>query len=154
MSAQRITRVLLSDSVYETLHRSILTGELKPGDRLRELDLAEQYGTSQAPIREALKREKRALWELLFEDADSVQINQQIREVGELEMRMEKEVISELLLEAEIMAPEERSAFIRSALQRIEGNRKRQQNSPYRPPRRDMRQQPVSDRQKQRRNFQ
>ena len=56
MSAQRITRVLLSDSVYETLHRSILTGELKPGDRLRELDLAEQYGTSQAPIREALKR--------------------------------------------------------------------------------------------------
>lgn len=53
---QPISRSLLSDTVYERLHNNILGGVIKPGSRLRELELAENFGTSQAPIREALKR--------------------------------------------------------------------------------------------------
>lgn len=42
--------------VYARLRAAILSGALAPGARLTELDLARQFGTSQAPIREALRR--------------------------------------------------------------------------------------------------
>ncbi|MFD5179449.1 GntR family transcriptional regulator [Nocardia sp. NPDC058379] len=44
------------DAVAEALRTSIMSGELKPGDRLREELLAEQFGVSRVPIREALSR--------------------------------------------------------------------------------------------------
>ena len=42
------------DHVAGLLRRQILRGELRPGDRLRELEIAEQLGVSQTPVREAL----------------------------------------------------------------------------------------------------
>ncbi len=42
--------------VAETLRREIVSGRLRPGDRLVEIDLAEQLGTSRAPVREALRQ--------------------------------------------------------------------------------------------------
>ena len=56
LNQQPLTRVLLSDSVYQYLYRGILTGKFKPGERLREMELAERFNTSQAPIREALRK--------------------------------------------------------------------------------------------------
>lgn len=47
---------LLRDYIVESLRHSILTGELAPGDRLIELELARQFETSQGPVREALQR--------------------------------------------------------------------------------------------------
>ncbi len=41
--------------VAEVLRRAILVGELKPGERLRELAMAEKFQTSQGPIREAFR---------------------------------------------------------------------------------------------------
>jgi DNA-binding GntR family transcriptional regulator len=38
----------------DLIRRAILTGQLKPGDRLREVDLAGRLGISRTPIREAL----------------------------------------------------------------------------------------------------
>lgn len=46
----------LPDFVYGRLRLEIRSQELKPGDRLREIDLAERLGVSRTPIREALKR--------------------------------------------------------------------------------------------------
>lgn len=47
---------LLRDHIVESLRHSILTGELEPGDRLVELELARRFETSQGPVREALQR--------------------------------------------------------------------------------------------------
>ena len=42
--------------VAEALRASIVSGRLRPGDRLREVELATQLGTSRAPVREALRQ--------------------------------------------------------------------------------------------------
>lgn len=41
---------------YEQIYQAIIRGEIKPGDRLRETDLAEQIGLSRTPIREAIRK--------------------------------------------------------------------------------------------------
>ena len=49
-------RELLSDKVYSLLREAILDGTQTAGARLVESELARQYGISQAPVREAIKR--------------------------------------------------------------------------------------------------
>ncbi|MEO3753111.1 FCD domain-containing protein [Streptomyces sp. B6B3] len=51
-----LPRQLLSDHVYALLRSWILGGDLTPGQRLVESDIARRVGTSQAPAREAIKR--------------------------------------------------------------------------------------------------
>lgn len=46
----------LRDVVFETLRQAILRGELKPGERLLEVQLAEKLGVSRTPIREAIRK--------------------------------------------------------------------------------------------------
>jgi len=46
----------LRDVVFNTLRQAILTGELKPGERLMEIHLADQLGVSRTPIREAIRK--------------------------------------------------------------------------------------------------
>jgi len=46
----------LRDVVFKTLRRGILTGELKPGERLMEIHLANRLGVSRTPIREAIRK--------------------------------------------------------------------------------------------------
>ena len=41
---------------YEQIYQAIIRGEVKPGDRLRETELAEQIGLSRTPIREAIRK--------------------------------------------------------------------------------------------------
>lgn len=43
------------DLIRENLMERILDGTLKPGDRLVELQIAQEMGTSQGPVREALR---------------------------------------------------------------------------------------------------
>lgn len=45
----------LRDVVFHTLREAILKGELKPGERLMELQLASRLGVSRTPIREAIR---------------------------------------------------------------------------------------------------
>jgi DNA-binding GntR family transcriptional regulator len=44
----------LREHVYEDVRQAIISGQLKPGDIVREPDLGRQYGTSRTPVREAL----------------------------------------------------------------------------------------------------
>ena len=46
----------LRDVVFNTIRRAILRGELKPGERLMEIQLANKLGVSRTPIREAIRK--------------------------------------------------------------------------------------------------
>ncbi len=50
-----LTRTVLREQIRELLLERILKGELQSGDRIVELQLAQEFGTSQAPVREALR---------------------------------------------------------------------------------------------------
>lgn len=46
----------LRDVVFNTLRQAILKGELKPGERLMEIQLAQKLGVSRTPVREAIRK--------------------------------------------------------------------------------------------------
>lgn len=46
----------LRDVVFETLREAILEGKLTPGERVMEVQLAEQLGVSRTPVREAIRK--------------------------------------------------------------------------------------------------
>ncbi len=46
----------LRDVVSETLREAIISGVLKPGERLMEIQLAEELGVSRTPVREAIRK--------------------------------------------------------------------------------------------------
>ena len=46
----------LRDVVFNTLRQAILKGELEPGERLMEIQLANKLGVSRTPIREAIRK--------------------------------------------------------------------------------------------------
>jgi len=46
----------IAERVYDQLRRAILTGELAPGERLDQAGLAQRFGASLVPVREALAR--------------------------------------------------------------------------------------------------
>jgi DNA-binding GntR family transcriptional regulator len=50
-----ISRTVLRDQIKDLLLQRIASGELKPGERLVETRIAAELGTSQAPVREALR---------------------------------------------------------------------------------------------------
>ncbi len=50
-----VSRTILREQVKEILLERILRGELEPGERLVETRIARELGTSQAPVREAVR---------------------------------------------------------------------------------------------------
>ena len=46
----------LRDVVFNTLRQAILRGELQPGERLMEIQLAQRLGVSRTPVREAIRK--------------------------------------------------------------------------------------------------
>lgn len=52
---KRVPRVVLSDRVKQYIVEAVLSGELKPGDRIVENSMARLLGVSQAPVREAIR---------------------------------------------------------------------------------------------------
>ncbi|MGI5951186.1 MAG: GntR family transcriptional regulator [Brooklawnia sp.] len=55
MSLPGVNRLTLREQVWTNLRTAILNGELAPGTRLAEIDLAEQLGVSRGTVREALR---------------------------------------------------------------------------------------------------
>lgn len=51
MRAERV-----ADQVYRRIRQSILSGEIPPGGRLRETEIAENLSVSRTPVREAISR--------------------------------------------------------------------------------------------------
>ncbi|MDD4494099.1 MAG: GntR family transcriptional regulator [Eubacteriales bacterium] len=58
----KLSRIKLSDYkplgevIFDTLREAIIMGELKPGERLMEVHLAEKMGVSRTPVREAIRK--------------------------------------------------------------------------------------------------
>jgi len=50
-----VSRTVLREQIKDVLLQRIASGELKPGERLVETRIAAELGTSQAPVREALR---------------------------------------------------------------------------------------------------
>ncbi|HHX37039.1 MAG TPA: GntR family transcriptional regulator, partial [Clostridiaceae bacterium] len=46
----------LSEAVYKYLLDQIMTGHLQPGDRIPEASVAESYGISRTPVRDAMRQ--------------------------------------------------------------------------------------------------
>ncbi|GAA2131015.1 GntR family transcriptional regulator [Arthrobacter humicola] len=44
-----------SQRIADSLHGAVLRGELAPGERIRQEEIAEQFGASRLPVREALR---------------------------------------------------------------------------------------------------
>ncbi|WP_280406699.1 GntR family transcriptional regulator [Nocardia carnea] len=55
-ASQHTGRTAPRAAVADALREDILAGRLSPGDRLREVDLAERFGVSRIPVREALSQ--------------------------------------------------------------------------------------------------
>lgn len=56
MAPKPLSRANLSIQLYENLREALMDGVYKPGERLTIAALAEQYGTSITPVREAIFR--------------------------------------------------------------------------------------------------
>jgi len=55
----------LRKQVADHLRRDVLSGELPPGERLREMELAERFGVSRGPVRDALLQLAQEGWLVL-----------------------------------------------------------------------------------------
>ncbi|PAD83061.1 GntR family transcriptional regulator [Niallia circulans] len=55
-SIRQIPRQSLRDQVYEQLKSAIIHLELTPGEKINDKALAEQFGVSRTPVREAIKK--------------------------------------------------------------------------------------------------
>ena len=55
MAKKTIVRQSLKDQVKSILIDRMIDGELAPGERIKELQVAKELGTSQAPVREAIR---------------------------------------------------------------------------------------------------
>lgn len=56
VNSKPINRFSMREEVYNTLLKWIMEGELRPGEKLLDKDLAEKMGVSRTPVREALRR--------------------------------------------------------------------------------------------------
>jgi DNA-binding GntR family transcriptional regulator len=54
--ATKLERANLSEGVYRRIRKAIMSGRFPPGERLRLATLAEQFGVSITPVREAIFR--------------------------------------------------------------------------------------------------
>ena len=83
----------LRDLVFTTLRQAILKGELQPGERLMEIQLAEKMGVSRTPIREAIRKlEKEGLVIMVpRKGAEVAGISEKmLKDVLEVRMTLEK----------------------------------------------------------------
>lgn len=56
LRSRTVERQTLAEQVYASTKKAIVEGDLLPGERLKELELAESLGASRTPVREALSR--------------------------------------------------------------------------------------------------
>src|SRR5271167_4539785 len=55
-SESKLSRTLAREEVYRRLRAWIIEGKLRPGELLRDQDIAATVGVSRTPVREALRR--------------------------------------------------------------------------------------------------
>ena len=85
----------LRDVVCETLREAIRSGILKPGERLMEIQLAEELGVSRTPVREAIRRLELEGCVIMMPRRGTYVANISIRDINEVfEIRTSLESLS------------------------------------------------------------
>ncbi len=90
--ATPLNRISLSNQIRDLLLKRIMTGALKPGDRLIEMKIATEMSTSQAPVREALRElETMGVIESLRNKGARVRIitNEELRQLYDVRAQLE-----------------------------------------------------------------
>ena len=101
----------LRDVVFNTLRQAILKGELEPGERLMEIQLAERLWVSRTPIREAIRKLELEGLVLMIprKGAEVAEISEKsLREVLEVRRSLEELAIE---LACQRITPEELTAL-------------------------------------------
>ena len=81
----------LRDVVFNTLRDAILKGELEPGERLMEIQLAERLGVSRTPIREAIRKLEGLVLMIPRKGAEVAKISEKsLRDVLEVRRSLEE----------------------------------------------------------------
>lgn len=112
----------LRDVVFNTLRQAILKGELAPGERLMEIQLAERLGVSRTPIREAIRKLELEGLVLMIprKGAEVAKISEKsLRDVLEVRRSLEElaiELACQRMTEDEVKQLEEAQAFFREAV--------------------------------------
>lgn len=113
----------LRDVVFNTLRQAILKGELTPGERLMEIQLAERLGVSRTPIREAIRKLELEGLVLMIprKGAEVAKISEKsLRDVLEVRRSLEElaiELACQRMSEDEIKQLEEAQASFRKAVE-------------------------------------
>ena len=113
----------LRDVVFNTLRQAILKGELAPGERLMEIQLAEKLGVSRTPIREAIRKLELEGLVLMIprKGAEVAKISEKsLRDVLEVRRSLEElaiELACQRMTEEDIKELEEAQEAFRNAIQ-------------------------------------
>lgn len=114
----------LRDVVFNTLRQAILKGELEPGERLMEIQLAERLGVSRTPIREAIRKLELEGLVLMIprKGAEVAKISEKsLRDVLEVRRSLEElamELACQRMTDDDIRDLEEAQEAFRKAIQR------------------------------------
>lgn len=112
----------LRDVVFNTLRQAILKGELAPGERLMEIQLADRLGVSRTPIREAIRKLELEGLVLMIprKGAEVAKISEKnLRDVLEVRRSLEElaaELACQRMAEEEIQQLEESQERFRQAI--------------------------------------
>ena len=74
----------LREVVYETLREAIKTGGLTPGERLMEIQLAEELGVSRTPVREAIRKLELERFEVMIPRRGTYVANLSLKDINEV----------------------------------------------------------------------
>jgi DNA-binding GntR family transcriptional regulator len=91
---KKLNRKTLRHDIYEQLRQSIITGDLLPGESITLRNIAEQFGVSIMPVREAL-------WQLESENIIVIESNRSIRVNSLSVSEMEEALSIRIMLETE-----------------------------------------------------
>ena len=114
----------LRDVVFNTLRQAILKGELEPGERLMEIQLADRLGVSRTPIREAIRKLELEGLVLMIprKGAEVARISEKsLREVLEVRRSLEElatELACQRMEDEALLELEEAQENFRSAVQK------------------------------------
>lgn len=92
MKLNKVDAKTLRQQVYDQLRHGIITGEILPGQSIKLRDLAEQFGVSLMPVREAL-------WQLESEKVIVIESNRSIHVNGLTGSEMQEAIAIRLMLE-------------------------------------------------------
>ena len=113
----------LRDVVFNTLRQAILKGELEPGERLMEIQLADRLGVSRTPIREAIRKLELEGLVLMIprKGAEVAKISEKsLRDVLEVRRSLDElaiELAIQRMTEEDLQKLEEAQATFRKAVQ-------------------------------------